>query len=216
MKRLMRPATCGTKRYAPNSPAVAAPASPSTQIIRMPAMKNSAPHTIRISMVWPKSGSSTNSDTSIINSTSAIEVAGISGRRADSANSHAAITTKAGLADSDAWMLTPIRVIQRGAPNLPRRQERHPDQHDEGRQQKQHMAVEEVKRVEPDPGRYRRARRQRKNEAAQHQRDDRRQQRAINRPPPFAEGGALFTGDHGRPQKAEVGPIGGGGWFPKS
>ena len=80
MKRLMRPATCGTSRYAPNSPAPAAPASPSTQIIRMPAMKNSAPHTIRISMVWPKSGSITNSDTSVSSSTSAIEVAGISGR----------------------------------------------------------------------------------------------------------------------------------------
>ena len=102
-------------------------------------------------MVWPKSGSITSSDTSVSSSTSAIEVAGISGRRADSANSHAASTTKAGLADSEAWMLTPIRVIQRrepltsgpissvatisaiadrehdqrGAADLPRRQERH-------------------------------------------------------------------------------------------
>ena len=82
----------------------------------MPAMKNSAPHTIRISMVWPKSGSITSSDTSVSSSTSAIEVAGISGRRVDSANSHAASTTKAGLADSEAWMLTPIRVIQRREP----------------------------------------------------------------------------------------------------
>src|SRR6266700_1206939 len=82
----------------------------------MPAMKNKAPHTIRISMVWPKSGSITSSDTSSINSPSAIDVAGISGRRADSANSHAASTTNAGLADSDAWMLRPIRVIQRREP----------------------------------------------------------------------------------------------------
>ena len=67
-------------------------------------------------MVWPKSGSITSSDTRVRSSTSAIEVAGISGRRADSANSQAASTTKAGLADSDAWMLTPIRVIQRRAP----------------------------------------------------------------------------------------------------
>ena len=67
-------------------------------------------------MVWPKSGSITSSDTSVINSTSAIEVAGISGRFADFANSHAAITTKAGLADSDAWILTPISVIQRREP----------------------------------------------------------------------------------------------------
>ena len=67
-------------------------------------------------MVWPKSGSITSSETSIISRTSAIEVAGISGRRVDSANSQAASTTKAGLADSEAWMLTPIRVIQRREP----------------------------------------------------------------------------------------------------
>src|ERR1700749_1003870 len=82
----------------------------------MPAMKNSVPHTIRISMVWPKSGSITSSDTSINNSAIAIEVAGISGRRADSANSQAATTTKAGLADSEAWMLRPSKVIQRREP----------------------------------------------------------------------------------------------------
>src|SRR4051812_39274464 len=82
----------------------------------MPAMKNSAPHTINSSMVWPKSGSITSSDTTISNSTIAIEVAGISGRLVDSANSHAAITTKAGLADSEAWMLTPSSVIQRREP----------------------------------------------------------------------------------------------------
>ena len=151
-------------------------------------------------MVWPKSGSITSSETSISNSTSAIEVAGISGRRADSANSHAASTTKAGLADSEAWMLTPIRVIQRRAPltsgpissvatistietantisALRRicRGDRNdtPIMHDEGGQQEQHVAVEEVEGIEPDPGRHRRARRQRQDDAAQHQRDDRR------------------------------------------
>ena len=67
-------------------------------------------------MVWPKSGSITSSETSISSSASAIEVAGISGRRVDSANSHAATTTKAGLADSEAWILTPISVIQRREP----------------------------------------------------------------------------------------------------
>ena len=53
-------------------------------------------------MVWPKSGSSTSKVTRPRSETSAIDVAGISGRRADSANSHATTTTKAGLADSDA------------------------------------------------------------------------------------------------------------------
>ena len=60
---------------------------------------------------------------------------------------------------------------QRGAADLPRRQERDADQHDDGRQQKQHMTVEEVERIEPDPRRHRRARRQRQDDAAQHQRD---------------------------------------------
>ena len=67
-------------------------------------------------MVWPKSGSITSSATSVSSSTIAIEVAGISGRLVDSANSHAAMTTKAGLADSEAWMLTPSSVIQRREP----------------------------------------------------------------------------------------------------
>ena len=67
-------------------------------------------------MVWPKSGSSTSSVTSPNSSVSAIEVAGISGLRADSEKSHAANTTKAGFADSEAWMLTPRIVIQRFAP----------------------------------------------------------------------------------------------------
>ncbi|MEY9122940.1 hypothetical protein ABIA09_002502 [Bradyrhizobium yuanmingense] len=79
-------------------------------------MKNSEPHTIRTSMVWPKSGSITNSATSISSSTTAIEVAGISGRLVDSANSQAAITTKDGFAISEAWMLTPSSVIQRREP----------------------------------------------------------------------------------------------------
>ena len=204
-------------------------------------MKNSAPHTIRISMVWPKSGSITSSDTSVSSSTSAIEVAGISGRLVNSANSHAASTTKAGLADSEAWMLTPISVIQRREPltsgpnssvatisaietantnsaaaaDLPRRQERHPDQHDEGRQQEQHVPVEEVERIEPDPGRHRRARRQRQDDAAQHQRDDRRQQQAVDGPPPFARTGCVV---HGRAWASPDGrgtSIGGRGWFPR-
>src|ERR1700759_2678573 len=58
----------------------------------------------------------TSSDTSINSSISAIDVAGISGFRVDSANSQAAITTKAGFADSDAWTLTPTSVIQRREP----------------------------------------------------------------------------------------------------
>ena len=42
--------------------------------------------------------------------------AGISGFLADSANSHAIRITKAGLRNSDGWMLTPMSTIQRRAP----------------------------------------------------------------------------------------------------
>ena len=85
-------------------------------------------------------------------------------------------------------------TISARAADLPRRQERHADQHDEGRQQEHHVAVEEVERIEPDPGRDRRARRQRQDDAAQHQRDDRRQQQAIHGPPPVATAGCVVHG----------------------
>ena len=185
-------------------------------------------------MVWPKSGSITRSATSISSSTSAIEVAGISGRLVDSANSQAATTTKAGLADSEAWMLTPSSVIQRrepftSAPNssvatisddADREHDQRAcggsacgdrketaDQHDEGRQQEQHVPAEEMEGIEPDPGRHRRARRQRQDDAAQHQREDRGQQQLVDGPPPVRKRGALFAGEHGRPQMAEVRPL---------
>ena len=43
-------------------------------------------------------------------------LAGISGRRALSANSHEIRITKAGLTNSEGWMLTPASTIQRRAP----------------------------------------------------------------------------------------------------
>ncbi|MGY4497273.1 hypothetical protein ACVWYH_001200 [Bradyrhizobium sp. GM24.11] len=240
MKRLMRPATCGTNRYALNRPAAAAPARPNTQIMRMPAMKNSEPHTIRISIVWPKSGSITSSDTSIRSSTSAIEVAGISGRLVDSANSQAAMTTKDGFAISEAWMLTPSSVIQRREPltsgpiasvttirmmltvkmiSALRRIERgdrkeNADQHHEGRRQEHHVPAEEVEGIEPDAGRDRRARRQRQDDSGQHQHQDRAEQRLIDGPPPLGKGGAFFTGEHGRPLSDRGLSIGRRGWLP--
>ena len=92
------------------------PAMPNTQISRMPAMKNSALHTSTISMVWPKSGCTTSSATTVSSSASAIALAGMSGRLADSPNSQAIRMTKAGLRNSDGWMLTPNRISQRRAP----------------------------------------------------------------------------------------------------
>ena len=82
----------------------------------MPAMKNSAPQTSAISMVWPKSGCSTRQRDDDSSSASAMVLAGISGRRADSPNSQAIRITNAGLRNSDGWMLTPRITIQRRAP----------------------------------------------------------------------------------------------------
>ena len=81
-----------------------------------PAMKNSAPHTSTISMVWPKSGCSTSGTTTAPSRPSASVLAGISGLRVDSANSQEIRITKAGLRNSDGWMLTPASTIQRRAP----------------------------------------------------------------------------------------------------
>ena len=89
---------------------------PATQISRIPAMKNSALHTSAISMVWPKSGCTTSSATTISSNASEKAFAGMSGRLADSPNSQATMMTKAGLRNSDGWMLTPSSTSQRRAP----------------------------------------------------------------------------------------------------
>ena len=85
---------------------------------------------------------------------------------------------------------------QRGAADLLGRQEGDADQHDDGGQQEQHVAAEEVKGIEPDAGRHRRARRQRQDDAGQHQRQDRGQQRLVDGPPPFGQRRAFFAGEH--------------------
>ena len=92
------------------------PAMPKTQITRMPAMKNSALHTITTSMVWPKSGWMTSSVTTVRSIISEMRLAGMSGRFEDSPNSQATRMTKAGLRNSDGWILTPKMISQRLAP----------------------------------------------------------------------------------------------------
>src|SRR5215211_100152 len=54
--------------------------------------------------------------------------------------------------------------------------------------------------IEPDPRRHRRTRRQRQNDAAEHQRHDGAEQQLIHGPPPVRKRRALVTGEHGRPQ----------------
>ena len=85
---------------------------------------------------------------------------------------------------------------QRAPPNVLGRQERCCDHHDDRRDEEQHMAIEEVKRIEADAHRDRRAGRQRQDDACNHQRKDCSQQQPIHRPPPFAKRRALFAGDH--------------------
>ncbi len=41
------------------------------------------------------------------------------------------------------------------------------------------------------------------------------QQQLVDGPPPVRERGALVTGEHGRPQMAEITSIRGAGWFPR-
>ena len=67
-------------------------------------------------MVWPKSGCTTRSATTVSSSTSDMALAGISGRLADSPNSQATRMTKDGLRNSDGWILTPKSTSQRRAP----------------------------------------------------------------------------------------------------
>ena len=110
-------------------------------------------------------------------------VAGTSDLRADSANSQAIRITNAGLRNSDGWMLTPSehdpapRALDLGAEeqrrdhegkaddeddegdaaDLARRQKRGRDQHRERRNEIDHLPVDEIERIEPEPRRHRRA-----------------------------------------------------------
>ena len=128
-------------------------------------------------------------------------MAGISGRFAVSPNSQAIRITKAGLRNSDGWMLTPRMTSQRRAPliSAPKcgvaavstrltikttsatlrisRGDRNevPISTAPAGMQKQHLAIDEMKRVEPDAGRDRRTRGEAQHDAAEHQRDQRRQ-----------------------------------------
>ena len=108
MKRLMRARDVRDEEVGAGKPDRGRAAEPATQIIRMPAMKNSAPQTSAISMVWPKSGCSTS--TAIDRRAAARARTCSPACRACApirANSQAIRITKAGLRNSDGWMLTP-------------------------------------------------------------------------------------------------------------
>ncbi len=95
--------------------AAAAPRPPAAmiQIHGMPAMKNMAPQTAVVRMVWPRSGWATSSAATMPKSRMAKRLPGISGWRACSANSQAQTTTKAGFMNSDGWIEMPAIEIQR-------------------------------------------------------------------------------------------------------
>ena len=81
-----------------------------------PARKNSAPHTATKRIVWPRSGSATSSAAVMMRSTTASILPGTSGRRLPSAKSHAVMTMKAGLMNSEGWIDMPARKSQRREP----------------------------------------------------------------------------------------------------
>ena len=179
-------------------------------------MKNSAPQTSAISMVWPKSGCSTSSATTATEQARARSCwpacrAGAS----ISANSQAIRITKAGFRNSDGWMLTPASTIQRRAPftsapktsvaaisarltmkttsdsaaDLARRQERDRDHHQRSAGSKiQRVPVDEVERVEPDArSRPAGSRRATARCRPASARAMRRQHQPVDRPPPVGE-----------------------------
>src|SRR3984957_6256564 len=211
----------------------------------MAAGKNSAPQTSVMSMGWPKSGWRTSAVTVAPSTRSANVFAGISGFFADSANSQAIRITKAGLRNSDGWMLTPASPIQRRAPltsaptkgdtstitkatasaprarylgadegrrqhhhegdrkddegeaaDVARREERGREHHGERRHEVHRLAMHEVEWIEPEPRRDRRARGERQDEPGQHQRDQRRQHRPVDGPPPGRKRRALGARNH--------------------
>ena len=113
---------------------------PNTQTTRMPAMKNSALHTSAISMVWPKSGCSTSSATTVSSSISANVFAGMSGRLCRFAEQPGDEDDKGGLEefgrlDVDAEDDQPApRALDLGAEEGRRRDQDQADGEDEQRQ----------------------------------------------------------------------------------
>ena len=149
-------------------------------------------------------------------------LAGMSGRVADSPNSQATSTTKAGLRNSDGWMFMPKITSQRRAPlisapnsgvsatrteadgedddgepaDLARIEEGDAQHHRDGRDEIEDVAVDEVERVEAEPGGDRRAGGQRQHDAGQHQRAEGGERELVDRPPPLGKGRALRARDH--------------------
>ena len=82
----------------------------------MPAMKNITPQVPSTSIVWPRSGCATSSDSTSPSRIMANRLPGMSGWRACSANSQAQMTTKAGFRNSDGWIDRPANDTQRRAP----------------------------------------------------------------------------------------------------
>src|SRR5262249_33921819 len=87
----------------------------------------------------------------------------------------------------------------RKAANMARRQERGRQHHRKRGNQVEHVPIDEVERIETEPGGNRRRRRQRKNDSREHQREQRGQQQAVDRPPPSGKARAFKTRDHRDP-----------------
>ncbi len=183
-------------------------------------MKNKAAQTTEISMVWPKSGSRI-SGTIVSGSTSratALPTSVGAPTRPPSAKAQAAITTNAGLTNSDGCTppihrrepLTSTPNIsasttsaiaideddQRRAAHAARREERHADHHRGRRQQQLGLTIDEMEGREIEPLGDRRAGGERHHHADHHQRGERTQQPRIDGAEPIGDRPALGSRHH--------------------
>ena len=181
----------------------------------MPAMKNSAPQAMTISIVWPKSGSATSSATTMASRIRAKTLPGMSVRARvlgeqpgdddDEGRLHELrrLQREAGEVDPAARALDldadeqrrqhqderDDEHDQRRAPRLPRRQERGRDHHRQRRQEEGDVALDEMEAVVAEALGDRRAAGERQDDAAEHQDDDADEQVLVDGPPPLGECG---------------------------
>ncbi len=93
---------------------------------------------------------------------------------------------------------------ERKPADMARRQTRGREHHGERRDEVEHVPVHEIERLEAEPGGDRRAGGQREHDPAQHEREQRCQQQAVDRPPPGSKGRTLKTRDHRDPPQTDA------------
>ena len=195
-------------------------------------MKNKAPQTSVISKVCPKSGCNTKSAITSSSRASAIAVGrhfrparGFAEQPSDQ-DDEGRLDEFRGL-DVEPKQYEPAPgAFHFGAKYQSRGQQNHRDdehrkrepadllggkegsrQHDgDGGDEIEHLPVDEVEGIEAELGRDRRACRQKKHDAGEHQRPDRGQRQPVDRPPPFGEERTLGARNHDSPRASRPSP----------